>query len=79
MLGALGAMGGGAGGMSASSSASSSLDSTTSNNISSGTITVGGLNMAPKVRGLSSDEIMRGGVVLVLIGGAYWGWKKLKS
>lgn len=63
MLGALTSLTGG-GGMSASSSASASQE--TANNISSGTINVGGLNMAPK-QTIDSSVLMLGG--LVLLGG----------
>lgn len=59
MLGALTSLTGG-GGMSASSSASASQE--TANNISSGTITVGGLNMAPKQL-IDSDLIVKGGLI----------------
>lgn len=74
MLGALTSLTGG-GGMSASSSASASQE--TANNISSGTITVGGLNMAPK-SAIDSDFIVKGAVVAALVFGGFYMWKKVK-
>lgn len=72
MFGALTSLTGG-GGMSASSSASASQE--TSNQISSGTISVGGLNMAPRQSFMNSDAVklaLVGGLVL----GAVWMMRK---
>ena len=74
MLGALTSLTGG-GGMSASSSATASQES--ANQISSGTITVGGLNMAPKQSGFSSDLIIKGGAAVAIGLVAVWAFKKL--
>lgn len=76
MLGSLGSLTGG-GGMSASSSASSSQES--QNQISSGTITVGGLNMMPKQSGLNADLVVNGAVVVGVGLAALWAFKKIKS
>ncbi len=78
MLGAMTSLTGG-GGMSASSGASSGQDVSNDSNISTGEITVGGLNMAPKQSGFSSDNIIKGGVVVSLAMGAAWAFKKVKK
>lgn len=76
MLAALGGMAGG-GGMSASSSASS--DQQVANDISSGTITVGGLNLNPKKSGMDSDMILQGGVAVGIGLAALWAFKQIKK
>lgn len=74
MLAALtGMMGGGAGGMSASSSASASQE--TANNISSGTINVGGLTMGGKSF-FDSDVIKVAAIGSVLLVGILYLKKK---
>lgn len=73
MLGAMTSLTGG-GGLSASSSASNEQRS--SNDISTGTISVGGLNLNPKPAFDSDTAIKLGGVALVLTG-AFVAYKKL--
>ena len=72
-LGALSSLTGG-GGLSASSSSSNEQKS--SNSISTGTISVGGLNLSPKQSGFNSDLIVKGGAVVGLALAAYWAFKK---
>lgn len=75
MLGAMmGAAGGG--GMSASSSASNEQKS--SNDISSGTITVGGLNLNPKQSGFNAETVLLGTVVVGVGLAAVYGLKKIR-
>jgi len=74
MLGNLTSLTGG-GGMSASSSSSNEQKS--SNEISSGTISVGGLTMMPKSSGFSSDNIVKGVAVVGVGLGLFIAAKKL--
>lgn len=75
MLGQLSSLTGG-GGMSASSSASSGMDS--SNSISSGSMHIGGLNMAAKSGGINSETLVIGAGVVAVALGALWAFKKIK-
>jgi hypothetical protein len=75
MFGAMTSLTGG-GGLSASGSASS--DQQSSNDISTGTISVGGLNMGPKPSAFDADMVLKGGAAVGLALGALWALKKIK-
>lgn len=78
MLGSLTSLTGG-GGMSASSSASAGGDQQASNEISTGAITVGGLNMAAKSDGINSETILQGAAIGALVLGGVWAFKKISG
>ena len=75
---ALGALASLAGGGGASASSSSSNEQKSSNDISTGTITVGGLTLNPK-SSFDSDLILKGGAVVGLGLAALWAFGKIRG
>lgn len=74
----LGAMMGAAGGGGMSASSSSSNEQKSSNDISTGSIHVGGLNLNPKQGAFNSETVLLGGVVVAAGIAAMWAYKKIK-
>ena len=65
----------GGGAFQPSSTATAGMDAR--NDISSGTITVGGLNMGPPPSLINSDMVLQGGAVVLIGLAALWAYKKM--
>jgi hypothetical protein len=74
---ALSAVSGGGGGIGGGQSSSASSDST--NNISTGSITVGGLNMGPPPSDFDAEMVLKGGAVVGIAVAAFLALKKFSK
>ncbi|WP_406827718.1 hypothetical protein [Microbulbifer sp. ARAS458-1] len=67
----------GGGALTPSSSAGSGSDQQASNDVATGNITVGGLNLAPKSSGIDSEVILQAAAIGGLVLGGVWAFKKI--
>lgn len=76
MFGSLTSLTGG-GGFQNSSSAASGSDQQASNDVATGNITVGGLNLAQPKRGIDSEVIIQAAAIGGLVLAGVWAFKKI--